>query len=281
MEVGIETGNTEGGDPLPSLPPRALAQLLNALPTGVALHDSEGRIRWANEALAGQLGVAPHDLVGQTLEGLGLERKERGDGVPLFHVPRTAQGHAEWLRVSLVRLPQGEDSVLVAALAEDVTQTERLRLQIDRLQQALHGQVSTDETTGLLNRRGLMHQLESQVSRSRRYGNILSVVILRVRCPEAPGERPSPQRLVQAARVLRDQTRWPDIIGRWGEGDFALVLPETSGQAAASLVAKLLQHLEEVPAETDGGWVIAFGVAEWQRGDTAPALVERALRGLA
>ncbi len=279
MGRGAETKPADRDADVPELGSEALARLLDALPVGVGLQDPEGRFFWVNRALTHQLGMPADQILDHNLDTLPLERVEREDGVPLFHVPRVVQGQAEWLLVTGVRLPDNGAAGLRVSVFEDVTQTERFRRQVDRLQQALHGQVSTDEVTGLLNRRGVMSQLEAQVSRSRRYQNVLSVVVLRLRCVVGPVEQPGTQAVTSVGRVLRDQTRWPDIIGRWDEHDFVLVLPETSAESAGLLVEKLRPRIAELlPASGGKGpdWVGDFGIAAWEKGDSAQSLLEKA-----
>lgn len=274
-----ETTPTAGDAEVPGLGSEALARLLDALPVGVGLQDPEGRFFWVNQALTRQLGVPADRILGHNLDTLPVERVEREGGVPLFHIPRVVQGQAEWLVVTGVRLPDNGAAGLRVAVFEDVTQTERFRRQVDRLQQALHGQVSTDEVTGLLNRRGVMNQLEAQVSRSRRYQNVLSVLVMRLRCVGGPVEEPGTQAVTSVGRVLRDQTRWPDIIGRWNEQDFVLVLPETSAESAGLLAEKLRPRIAELfPVSGPKGptCVADFGVAAWEKGDSAQSLLEKA-----
>lgn len=279
-----ETTAAAGDAGVPGLGSEALARLLDALPVGVGLQDPEGRFFWVNQALTRQLGMPADHILGHSLETLPVERVDREGGVPLFHVPRVVQGQAEWLVVTGVRLPDNGALGLRVSVFEDVTQTERFRRQVDRLQQALHGQVSTDEVTGLLNRRGLMSQLEAQVSRSRRYQNVLSVVVMRLRCVGGPVEQPALQVLTAVGRVLRDQTRWPDIIGRWDEQDFVLVLPETSAESAGLLAEKLRARIAGAfpQAGEQGPTCVAdFGIAAWEKGDSAQLLLEKAAAGVA
>lgn len=282
--LGAESEPTAAGGGVPGLGSDALARLLDALPIGVGLQDPEGRFFWVNPVLVRQLGMVPDQILGHTLDTLPLERLTRDDGLHLYRVPRVVQGRSEWLVVTGVWLPENGSGGLRVSLFEDVTQTERFRRQVDRLQQALHGQVSTDEVTGLLNRRGLMSQLEAQVSRSRRYHNVLSVLVMRLHCVggagEEPGsEPPSEQTVTTVARLLRDQTRWPDIIGRWDERDFVLVLPETSAESARRLTEKLRHYIAELPpvdGAEDRTWAVDFGISEWEKGDSAQTLVEKA-----
>ena len=79
-------------------------------------------------------------------------------------------------------------------------------------------------------------------------------------------------------RLMRDQTRWPDIIGRWDERDFVLVLPETSAESAQRLSEKLRHHIAELPpvnGAEDRTWAVDFGISEWEKGDCAQTLVDR------
>ena len=277
--LGAESEPTAEGGGVPGLGSDALARLLDALPIGVGLQDPEGRFFWVNPVLVRQLGMPAEQILGHTLDTLPLERLMRDDGLHLYHVPRVVQGRSEWMVVTGVWLPENGSGGLRVSLFEDVTQTERFRRQVDRLQQALHGQVSTDELTGLLNRRGLMSQLDAQVSRSRRYHNVLSVLVMRLHCLDGRAEPPSEETVTTVARLLRDQTRWPDIIGRWDERDFVLVLPETSAESAQRLSEKLRHHIAELPpvnGAEDRTWAVDFGISEWENGDSAQTLVDKA-----
>jgi diguanylate cyclase (GGDEF)-like protein len=280
-EKGVDEGAWVAAEGFPGLSPEALPRLLDAVPVGIALQGSDGNILWVNAALARQVGLPREEIVGYPLEALPLEPFQR-EGLPgtLLHVGRAAEGRAEWLQLTMETLPFNGSGSLRLAVLEDVTLAERFRRQVDRLQQALHGQVSTDEETGLLNRRGLASQLETQVSRSRRYGNVLSVMAMRLRPVGPADDQPGLPFLVSTARLLRDQTRWPDIIARWADNEFVLVLPETSEGSARLLAEKLRKRFDEAPPGGPGACECEFGIAEWQKGDSSQALLERAMQAL-
>ena len=127
-----------------------------------------------------------------------------------------------------------------------------------------------------------MIQLEAQVSRSRRYQNPLSVLMVRLECPQPAGQDIGEQGLVRFSRLLRDQTRWPDIIGRWDQREFLLVLPETPVSATDALKDKVKQQVESaVEHPDDPACTALFGAAEWRKGDDAESLIERAEADLA
>lgn len=256
-----------------------LGPFLEEMPMGLLIVDRQERILWTNRNLAGYLGLSPVDVQGRSLAQLPLEAAEHQTGEGrLLRVISGPAAAAEWLSRRDLTTPIGGERGHRVICFLDATDLENARLRVDRLTQALRGQVSTDRATGLLNRRGVRHQLDAQISRSRRYHNLLSVVLLRL--PE-PRERPALQEtgMLALAHLLRDQTRWPDIVGRWSDQEFLLVLPETSAESAALLVEKIRAGIAETPADV-GLNSIAYGIAEWRRGDDVQDLIARAQENL-
>lgn len=110
--------------------------------------------------------------------------------------------------------------------------------------------------------------LEYEVSRSRRYGSELALMLLRLEGPES-----CPAELEQnVAFHLRDHLRWADLIGRDGAGEFVVILPQTAEGALPVLAMKLSNCLPALPE----GWRISLGHSLWQRGDDALRLLKRA-----
>ena len=261
--------------PVPPLDTAELVWLLHAAPVGILIQDSEGRISWVNDTLAGQLGLQSQNLVGRSVSELPLEATEvRSPSGEIYYRPPASGVEEKWLARLEQRL-ESEDGGLVS-FYRDVTEEEGARIQVDRLRQALLGQLSTDDRTGLLSRRAVMIQLEAQVSRSRRYNNPLSVVLVRLKCGSTDREEISEQGVVRFSRVLRDQTRWPDIIGRWDKREFILVLPETSASATGALTEKVKKQAGSLAGQDrEAGCAVSLGVTEWRKGDDAESLIER------
>lgn len=262
------------------LAPQDAQALLDDLPLGVALVDGRDRVRGVNRALERQLGCHRDRLCAGTFAQLPLVRAEHqtGDG-QLMRVAEPQEFGTEWVMVSDGPVLDGTGEPLRVRFFQDVTELEQARSRVDRLTQAMRGQVATDNTTGLLNRRATLNQLESQVSRSRRYHNLLSVVLVHVNCGDDAGAGLSENVVLAVGRMLRDQTRWPDIIGRWEKRDFLLILPETSAESARQLQDKVAEQLQQLPVSAGGEPLrcsAEFGTAEWRKGDSAADLVRRA-----
>jgi len=249
---------------------------------GLALLDAEGRLEWVNERLAGMLGMNADALTGKKPEQLPTQAQAwfAGDGEPIQQVD--AQGQMNWLTTELHTT--AEKSLLVV---HDMTIEQQLRTENRYLRDQLEDLKLSDDLTGLPNRRAITQALELQISRSRRYKNPLSVVLVHIGLHDDQVQllRGSTEPLVLAvSRFLRDRLRWVDQIGRWEENIFLLVLPETEQTDAGGLVHKLgseLGTLEFAPPLNAIKPVLSFGVGVWHRGDDLRTLLHSASQDLA
>ncbi len=246
--------------PMENLSPQLAQQLLEACPTGVLALDRDGRISWVNRALEALLGVPRAVLLGCDAGGLprpGLSALlEAGSDA----VVENADGEPLHLARSRMLPPDGSNGIAEIHFFTDRTREQRLHRQLEDQQLA-------DADTGLMNQRALMLVLEPQTSRSRRYGNPLSVAVLDVQ-PGTGEELPR-----RTAQLLKDRLRWADMLGHDADGRFVLVLPETPLAAAQAIVDKLRPALEDLL----DGHPFRFGVAEWSKHDDASQLLQRAV----
>lgn len=164
-----------------------------------------------------------------------------------------------------------------ARLFVDVSRRVELEQAHKALEDKLKQHILTDRGTGLLNRRGVMLALEPQVARSRRYNRPLAVLVLHARCQDE--DNATQQRVAQ---LLKDQLRWADLVGCTQQGEFILVLPETTAEAAQKLAGKLQYLLQGMAQCKLAGhpMLICYGIAGWRRRDSADSLLKRAVTAL-
>ena len=253
-------------------------QLLEDAPLGLLLQGSDGRIAWANALACELLGTDADALAGRRPAELG-EAAQRilQDQPSLYHDALSGR----WLRRGIQQSAAGERLYLLS----DVSGQEALAEENARLQQQVEDLKLTDDLTGLPNRRAINQALDLHVSRSRRYLNPLSVMLvhLDLAMPDAVQPLSTDPVLLAVSRFLRDRLRWVDQIARWEDNLFLLVLPETGEQEARGLLDKLFTEQDSIalPPEYQGLQLrLGFGLGCWKKGDDARTLLRQAVQDL-
>jgi GGDEF domain-containing protein len=246
--------------------PEAL-RLLSLCPTPMVLLDGRGWIRTCNPAFAALAGAPADELAGAPDD---LVQPLLGDGdVVQWIMP---DGSERWLAIRHLEIEAAAGQAV--RFYEDVTEPLRLRRERDDLATELRASTLRDgEFISLLSRPGLLAALLPLVARSRRYNSPLSVVTLGV---QSDPDSAQDMALRHMATLLRDQTRWADVIGCNEARNFILVLQETSQDAALRLVDKLTTHIERMNAGAGFRLSAQYGITECQKHDNADSLLARA-----
>jgi diguanylate cyclase (GGDEF)-like protein len=123
----------------------------------------------------------------------------------------------------------------------------------------------SDELTSLYNRRFFSIRLEEEVARHRRFARPLSLVLLDVDdfkpLDDAPGHRSKNQTLRQVADILQKNSRAVDVIFRYGDSAFAVLLVETPGEGARSYAEHIQKALHAFASDHERSITASLGVA--------------------
>jgi diguanylate cyclase (GGDEF)-like protein len=105
----------------------------------------------------------------------------------------------------------------------------------------------TDGLTGLPNRRFFDARLRDELSRSERYSDPVSMLIVDLDHFKALNDRfghPFGDRVLrQAAQHMKSSLRDPDVCARWGGDEFAVILPKTDLGRARRVGERILQAI--------------------------------------
>lgn len=130
------------------------------------------------------------------------------------------------------------DFAAVAALALD---NARARSELELL-------ATTDDLTGLPNRRRFQAELEREIAAANRYGSSLILLLLDLNNFKAINDtygHPAGDRVLTiVAQALHEQVRTPDLVARLGGDEFAVLLPQTGPTEARALAQRLCQIVE-------------------------------------
>lgn len=159
--------------------------------------------------------------------------------------------------------------VLISAFAllqeYDRSRTTRSLLQSREQMRRL---ASTDELTGLANRRTMAEQLRLQERRCTEQDEQYSVILCDIdyfkRINDIYGHDVGDKVITSVARVLKDNLREFDTVARWGGEEFLVMLPRTNLDGARQVAEKLQQAFNQQHISHDNTVInatLSFGVA--------------------
>lgn len=127
----------------------------------------------------------------------------------------------------------------------------------------------TDGLTGLYNARYFYDKLELEMSRARRYGHPLSLLMLDIDYfkvfNDTYGHLSGDEALRHFARLMKEKSRETDTVARYGGEEFCMILPETDSQNAEVLAERIRSVVETTPLCTrtcpqPAGMTVSIGI---------------------
>lgn len=177
-----------------------------------------------------------------------------------------------------------DDAALIAVLARELGGALRVATLIEETQRL----ATVDAITGLRNRRAFLEIVERDVSRARRYGDALTVILVDIdhfkRVNDTFGHAAGDAVLTAVGHALAHIGRASDCPARWGGEEFVVALPSTNIDGGLIAAEKLRSALESLVISSSSGARIpitaSFGVASCRGTDTIEALIDRADRAM-
>jgi diguanylate cyclase (GGDEF)-like protein/PAS domain S-box-containing protein len=129
-----------------------------------------------------------------------------------------------------------------------------------RLQEELQLQATTDELTGVSNRRHFISLAQNELKRIARFKHDLALILIDVdhfkQINDTYGHTTGDQVLKTFTRICRENIRVIDVFARFGGDEFVLLLPETNCEQAYAVVERIRQILEKLVMEIAGQLVV-------------------------
>ena len=203
------------------------------------------------------------------------------ESLPSICIPLIAQGEALGI-LQLSGAPMADEAQqLLRAFTEQLA----LALANIQLRETLRAQAVRDPLTSLYNRRYLDETLIREVSRAKRKGSPVSVIMIDLdhfkRLNDTFGHAAGDEVLKRFAGILLGGIRREDVACRYGGEEFALILPELEIAQAIERAERLRSQLENLHVELDGHRIgplsASFGVAVYpSNGDNGELLMRAA-----
>lgn len=124
-----------------------------------------------------------------------------------------------------------------------------------------NGMARTDHLTDLPNRRHYYELVAGEMRRNHRYDEPFTVAYLDIdnfkTVNDTMGHAEGDKLLRQVAAIIAAAIRETDTVARLGGDEFALLLPETAGESALSVAAKVRQQLKK---DVESRWPVSFSM---------------------
>ena len=270
--------------------------IYEAVPLALILFDQENRVIDWNHAAEQIFGWPKLAMLGQSMEMFvpeaeldsilkGVAQAWEGSIVNGTNHNLTREGRTILCRWSNVAYQDGHgETVGVLSLAEDITEKQRLRDEVEEANHSLRLQIEQiqslqdelrelalhDPLTKLYNRRYFHELLERELAQSEREGKKLSLVMIDIdffkRINDTFGHLVGDQVLVALAGILATTTRKGDSAFRFGGEEFVLVFPGMDEQAGFVRAESLRKLFAELSFPTEAGearTTLSAGVATW------------------
>jgi len=138
---------------------------------------------------------------------------------------------------------------------------------------------SFDRLTSVYNRYMFEELLQKEISRARRYGRPMSLIMVDVdyfkQINDAFGHQTGDSVLAQIAGTLKRHVRESDIVARWGGEEFVIILPDMPKEHAAVLADSLRALIADSVYEKSITLTCSFGVTAYREGDTVDTVFNR------
>jgi len=142
------------------------------------------------------------------------------------------------------------------------TQIENSRLYGEAVRMA-----RIDELTGLENRRALNETMNREIDRCGRYGGLFSLIVLDIdslkSVNDSYGHLVGDRFLTHVGDILGTALRSTDRAFRYGGDEFAVILPQTSADAAIEVAERIRRQMAGHDLGLEIGVSASIGVAAW------------------
>ncbi|WP_421329902.1 sensor domain-containing diguanylate cyclase [Aeromonas veronii] len=268
-------------------------QLLEIILANVDAHiymkDSLHRFLYVNQKVADLLGIPAEQIINRRddevipaasacqlwrLDNRVFETGELQAGEEMLTDPEGNQ-HYYWS----VKVPfmLGDGTPTLIGISSDITELHQLKEQ-------LHQQSVRDGLTGLYNRRFFFEMCEKNLSLDMRHHLTSVLIVLDVdqfKCiNDRFGHPLGDSALMHLGRVMQSVLRSEDVLARIGGDEFAILLPNTTLSAAASLAERLRLQVMQSPLPLPDGdklvITISAGLVENGEGELMESLYARA-----
>jgi diguanylate cyclase (GGDEF)-like protein len=271
-----------------------LMDMLQTIDVGLVVIDHNYSVQLWNSFMQNHSGRSPTAVIGKDLFRVFPDIEEdwfrrKADSVFLLRTPafttweqrpyvfrfknyRPITGTAEFMyqNVTLIPLVSADGQIKhVGVIVYDVTDIAVNRTDLEIANAKLETLSRTDRLTQLNNRGYWEERLTEEFRRYQRTRSACSLIMFDIdhfkRVNDTYGHQAGDEVIRTTARVLRENVRTTDVVGRYGGEEFGVVLIDTPADSAMVLAERLRTKIEALTVrheEQEIRYTISLGIAQ-------------------
>jgi len=123
-----------------------------------------------------------------------------------------------------------------------------------------------DSLTNLLNHKNCLRRLKEEIDRAKRIDYPLAVAMLDLDnfklVNDTYGHQAGDEVLLQVARILSENCRSTDVVGRYGGEEFIIIMPDSNDRDAALLMSRIQTLIKEATFRDGIHVTLSCGISE-------------------
>lgn len=274
--------------------------VLENLYDGVYIVDKDRRILYWNKGAEEITGFGRNEVVGKfCYDNILSHVDKQGQPLCLVACPQVKtlkqikdvreriylrDKNGNRLPVDVVDTPLKDKKGEVVGVVEifrDARVYERLEKERGRLQKLS----VIDPLTSIYNRRYILDKLKEELERAKRFSHPLSVLLADIdffkKINAEYGHPFGDMVIKETAILLEHATRAIDIVGRYEQDAFIIMLPHTGQEGARRVAEKILRRLKEIKFPKIGTISVSLGGTMSRNSGTVKTIIQQAEKALA
>ncbi len=270
---------------------RQLELVVRSTGEGILTLDTDGNHTLVNPVAARMLGYEVEELIGRHAHDIWQHSKADGtayaEGDSAISQTlkdgqiRRNDNEVFWRKdgtsfpVEYTSAPIRSDQTITGVVVTFLDITER-----KQAEREIHTLATTDSLTGIANRRMFMQVLESEITRAKRYGAPLTLVMYDIdhfkQVNDTYGHDIGDEVLKGITGLVRANIRAVDMVARWGGEEFIILTTQSDIHSALAMAEKLRTVIAGRVFEKVGTVTASFGVAVYEPHDDSNLLLKKA-----
>jgi diguanylate cyclase (GGDEF)-like protein len=211
-----------------------------------------------------------------------VRKADKADSATSTSAPRNIQDTVQVLGIP----PEEMTARVQQAILGLMEEVDSLRRELDHTNRRLREMEDMADTDAMLpipNRRAFVRELNRMISFAERYGTPSTLMFIDLndmkKINDTYGHEAGDKALFHVAKVIIENIRSTDVVGRLGGDEFGVILAQADEAIGAQKAQELANIINKQPLDLDGHMInmtMAFGTYTFRSGDQPDEALDKA-----